>query len=62
MKQKKVCPYLLSNTIVDKPNQASFIDIIYSYEAWLFVFNCDNWMVWSLYRKLGNCTNSLDIV
>lgn len=29
MQQAKVCPYLLRNAVIDKSNQAWFIDIIY---------------------------------
>ena len=29
MQQAKVCPYLLRNAVIDKPNQACSIDIAY---------------------------------
>ena len=54
MKQAKVCPYLLRNAVIDRPNQAWSIDnYIHSNEAWISLPDSHYRLVQPLYRWLG---------
>ena len=54
MKQAKVCPYLLRNAVIDRPNQAWSIDnYIHSNEAWISLSDSHYRLVQPLYRWLG---------
>ena len=49
-----VCPYLLRNAIIDKPNQAWSIDITYSNQTRFSIFDSCYWLAQSLHRWLGS--------
>ena len=54
MKQAKVCPYLLRNAVIDRPNQAWSIDnYIHFNEAWISLPDSHYRLVQPLYRWLG---------
>ena len=55
MKQAKVCPYLLRNAVIDRPNQAWSIDnYIHSNEAWISLPDSHYRLVQPLYRWMGH--------
>ena len=54
MQQAKVCPYLLRNAVIDKPNQAWSIDnYIYSNQARISVSDRRDRLAQPLYCRLG---------
>ena len=55
MQQAKVCPYLLRNAVIDKPNQAWSIDItLYPDQTRFSVSDCSDRLVQPLYRRMGS--------